>query len=106
MPRQRLTAVPAKVTTHALRGTEVARPMEKSWQKILSYESGLIDGQQYQKPALATNDVVVRRIGEFRRKGGQEMGLDQKVVLAAGHSSSWPAVRLLLASRGCVLQIR
>jgi hypothetical protein len=34
------------------------------------------------------------------------MGLDQRVVLPEGQSPSWPAVRELLVSRGCVLQIR
>lgn len=34
------------------------------------------------------------------------MGLDQRVVLPAGRSPSWPAVRELLAARGCGLQIR
>jgi hypothetical protein len=34
------------------------------------------------------------------------MGMDQKVVFANGPAPSWPAVRDLLASRGCLLQIR
>jgi hypothetical protein len=54
-----------------------------------------------------TNNALLRTTEKtIAAKGGQEMGLDQKVVLPEGQSPSWPAARDLLAARGCMLQIR